>query len=285
VQLYVLDTPINTTNGDFSGKRVYVYNASDSLCTSGSPGHAPIGGGNQAYGSYDSNHGGKVASIILGNVHGVLNYMQSLTSVVVFNSSGCADDTAFNNAANYVVHSQQQLQGMGMPGVANLSFGTPGVIDQVLNNGVTQMIGVGTFVSAAAGNDSQPASYGSPSDLAPYPGMLSVGATNIYGAQSSYSNYGSGVDIWAPGGENPATGGTGVMTCDGYDAGTSYAAPAVAAAAILYLSKYPYWSPASVGQQIKYDGQTRYGLLQLHIPDGCTYTCTDFNVCIPNFSE
>jgi len=224
VQLYVLDTPINTANGDFSGKRVNVYNASDPLCTGSSPGHTPIGGGNQAYGSYDPNHGGKVASIIVGNTHGVLSHMQSLTSVVVFNTSVCADDTAFNNAANYVIHSQQQLQGMGMPGVANLSFGTPGVIDAALNNGVTQMIGAGTFVTAAAGNDSQPASLGSPSDLAPYPGMLSVGATNIYGSAASYSNYGSGVDIWAPGGENPLTGGTGVMTCDGYDAGTSYAA-------------------------------------------------------------
>jgi len=159
------------------------------------------------------------------------------------------------------------------------------VSDAALNNGVTQMIGAGTFVTAAAGNDSQPASLGSPSDLAPYPGMLSVGATNIYGSAASYSNYGSGVDIWAPGGENPLTGCTGVMTCDGYDAGTSYAAPAVAGAAIIYFSKYPFATPYSAGQQIKYDAQSRYFLLNLHIPDGCTYTCVDFNLCYPNYSE
>jgi len=289
VQLYVLDTAINTKNpdgttkADFVGKTISVYDATDPACFGS--GDDPYLG-KKLWGGPSPDHGGEVASIIVGNVNGVVPQVKTFTSVVVFNTGFCADDTAFNNAADYVIRRQASLQGMGMPGVANLSFGTVGGTDEVLNNVVKQMISTGIFVAAAAGNNSQDACSGSPSVLAPYPGFMSVGATNVSGSVASYSNKGSCVDIWAPGGEDPKViGNIGVMTCDGPASGTSFAAPAVSGAAILYFSKYRYWTPANVAGQMKYDATVRWNMMNLHIPDGCTYTCTDFNVCTPLFTQ
>jgi subtilisin family serine protease len=106
-------------------------------------------------------------------------------------------------------------------------------------------------VVAAAGNDG----YDSPTFPASYPGVLSVAATDTTGVVQPYSQWGSAADIAAPGGVAPGDGPAQdeiVSTWPGntyrVDAGTSMAAPQVAAAAALLISHNPSLSGPQISQ-------------------------------------
>jgi subtilisin family serine protease len=133
------------------------------------------------------------------------------------------------------------------PGVVNMSLGgtTP---NQALDDAVTNSVNAGFFYAVAAGNSSTDACNASPSRLGPLDGVMSVAATDINEQEASFSNFGSCVDIWAPGVDVLSTalgGGTQVLS------GTSMASPHVAGAAALYLSSHPTDTPAQVESAIK----------------------------------
>lgn len=78
--------------------------------------------------------------------------------------------------------------------VANMSLG--GGSSSSINSAAKAMINAGVFLAVAAGNDNQNAANSSP---ASEPSVCTVGATTNADARASYSNYGSVVDIFAPG--------------------------------------------------------------------------------------
>lgn len=78
--------------------------------------------------------------------------------------------------------------------VANMSLG--GGSSSSINSAAKAMINAGVFLAVAAGNDNQNAANSSP---ASEPTVCTVGATTNADARASYSNYGSVVDIFAPG--------------------------------------------------------------------------------------
>jgi subtilisin family serine protease len=132
------------------------------------------------------------------------------------------------------------------PGVVNMSLG--GTPNQALDDAVINSVNAGFFYAVAAGNSGIDACNESPARLGPVSGVMSVAATDINEQEASFSNYGSCVDIWAPGVDIPSTwigGGTNTIS------GTSMASPHVAGAAALFLSSNPAATPAQIESAIK----------------------------------
>jgi subtilisin family serine protease len=139
------------------------------------------------------------------------------------------------------------------PAVANMSLG--GGASQALDDAVRKSAAGGVFYSLAAGNEgadackSSPARVGAGTDN----GIATVAATNKQDAETSWSNYGRCVDVWAPGtGILSTKKGGGTFTIGG----TSMAAPHVGGGAALYLSKNTAASPAAVEGAITSSAKT-----------------------------
>jgi subtilisin family serine protease len=134
------------------------------------------------------------------------------------------------------------------PAVANMSMG--GTASQALDDAVRRSVASGVLYVVAAGNNGDNACNYSPSRAGAGAdnGIVTVAATDASNREPSWSNYGSCVDLWAPGVNIVSTynnGGTATMS------GTSMASPHVAGAAALYLSRNPGASPAGTEALLK----------------------------------
>ncbi|RIH83036.1 Extracellular basic protease [Meiothermus luteus] len=130
-------------------------------------------------------------------------------------------------------------------GVINMSLGGPVACTNapVLQQAINEANNAGAIIVVAAGNANVDASTFSPAGCS---GVITVGATNAMGHRASYSNYGTRIDLMAPGGEPSgqqvvSTLGNGQY---GGKAGTSMAAPHVAGLLALMKSKKPTLSAA-----------------------------------------
>lgn len=139
--------------------------------------------------------------------------------------------------------------------VLNLSLGTAiaGACGQTEQTAINLIVGAGKVIVVAAGNESQDASNFSPANCS---GVITVAATNRSGSKSSISNFGSVVDISAPGGDNTAANpiysitNAGVTTpgADSYAYyhGTSISTAHISGIVALMLSANSLLSPAQV---------------------------------------
>lgn len=124
--------------------------------------------------------------------------------------------------------------------VINMSLGGPVACTNApaLQQAINEANNAGAIIVVAAGNSNMDASTFSPAGCS---GVITVGATNAAGNRASYSNYGTRIDLMAPGGEPSgqqvvSTLGSGQY---GGKAGTSMAAPHVAGVLALMKSKKP----------------------------------------------
>lgn len=128
--------------------------------------------------------------------------------------------------------------------VINMSLGGAGTCSSTYQNAINAAVARGTTVVVAAGNDNADASGFTPASCA---NVITVAATNKSGTRASYSNYGSNIDVAAPGGDSPdcttlivSTGNAGTQgpTTENYKcmAGTSMASPHVAGTVALMQS-------------------------------------------------
>lgn len=134
------------------------------------------------------------------------------------------------------------------PAVANMSLG--GGISTALDDAVRRSAASGVFYAVAAGNSGTNACNSSPAraGAGTNNGIVTTAASDRNNREASFSNFGSCVDIWAPGVDTLSTrlgGGTTRFS------GTSMASPHVAGSAALVLSRTPSATPTSVESTLK----------------------------------
>lgn len=219
VRVYIVDTGILTSHQEFGGRAVGGYTA--------------ISDGN---GTNDCNgHGTHVAGTVGGATTGIARSAQ-LVAVRVLDCSGSGTSSGVIAGIDWVV-SQKQAN-PSVPMVANLSLG--GSLNTSLNDAVTRAVEAGVVFAVAAGNSSADACTQSP---AATPAAVTVGATTSSDAMAYYSNFGSCLDIFAPG--------SGIVSSwynGGYAtlSGTSMATPHVAGVAAIILGDNPTYVPSQV---------------------------------------
>jgi subtilisin family serine protease len=223
VNVYIVDTGIRGTHVEFGGRVREDY-------TSINDGYGPTG---------CHWHGTHVAGTVGGATVGVAKGV-TLHSVRVLDCNGSGTSSGVIAGLDWVSANRV------LPAVVNMSLG--GSYDAATNDAVQREISAGITVVVAAGNAAQNACLSSPSSA---PNALTVGATTSSDAQASYSNFGSCVDLYAPG-SNVYSAWNTDDTSMGYASGTSMASPHVAGAAALYLQNNPSASPAQVDQAIVY---------------------------------
>jgi subtilisin family serine protease len=219
VRAYIIDTGIRTSHTQFGGRASAVFDA--------------LGGNGQ-----DCNgHGTHVAGTVGGSTYGVAK-SSLLRAVRVLDCNGSGSTSGVISGVDWV------RQNFIAPAVANMSLG--GGVSSALDTAVNNLSNAGVTIAVAAGNSNANACNSSPARAA---NAITTGATTTTDARASFSNFGTCVDIFAPG--------SGILsawfssnTATATLSGTSMASPHVAGVAALYKQAVPSASATTVRNAI-----------------------------------
>ena len=219
VRAYVIDTGIRTTHTQFGGRASNVFDA--------------FGGS----GADCNGHGTHVSGTIGGSTYGVAK-SALLRGVRVLDCNGSGSNSGVIAGVDWVTSNHIN------PAVANMSLG--GGASSALDTSVNNLANSGVPIAVAAGNSNVDACGTSPARAA---NAITVGATTTTDARASFSNFGTCLDIFAPG--------SGILsswfssdTATATLSGTSMASPHVAGVAALYKQFSPGASSTTVRNAI-----------------------------------
>ncbi len=217
VYTYIVDTGVRPNHNEFGNRVLSGFTAI-----------------NDGRGSSDCNgHGTHVAGTVAGSVYGVAKAAR-IVPVRVLGCTGGGSNAGVIAGMDWIAANHVK------PAVANMSLG--GGASTATDNAVTNMRNAGVTVVVAAGNENQNACNVSPARAA---SAITVGSTTTNDTRSNFSNWGSCVDIFAPGSNITAAWHTSNSALNTIS-GTSMAAPHVAGVAALFLANNPNATPAQV---------------------------------------
>lgn len=221
VTIYIVDTGIRSTHAEYAGRVTMGPDYIDGGTTTGDC----------------QGHGTRVASDAAGLTMGTARESK-IVAVRVLGCDGSGSSTGIVQALDWIV---TQVAANPGPAVVNMSLGINGVCAPV-NAAVARATAAGVAVVVAAGNSNLNACNVSPASA---PSAITVGATDITDTRASFSNYGSCLDLYAPGASVDGAEKSGDNSYSLWS-GTSAASPFVAGLAALYLEQFPTATPAQV---------------------------------------
>ncbi|MFZ5986607.1 MAG: FlgD immunoglobulin-like domain containing protein [Bacillota bacterium] len=247
ITVAIVDTGVDASHPDLSGSLVYGYNAIN----------------NTSYTDDDNGHGTHVAGIasgIINNSRGIAGVAgkSRIMPIKVLSASGSGYTSDIGEGIMWAADRGAK--------VINLSLGGPSS-DKFMQDAVNYAYNKGALIIAAAGNSNTSV----PSYPAALNNVVAVSATDQSNNRTSFSNYGSHIDLAAPGVSIYSTTYDGLY---GYKSGTSMAAPFVAGAAALIWSLDTNKSPYEIESILKstaydigilgWDEAFGYGLIDVY---------------------
>ncbi|KAF6753954.1 serine protease [Ephemerocybe angulata] len=223
VDIYVIDTGIRVTHTDFGDRAKWA---------------ATFGG----YADQDGNgHGTHCAGSAVGGRYGVAKLANVFAIKVLSDAgSGFASDVIAG-----MEYAMKAAQASGKPSVVSMSLG--GGVNSAIDTAAKNLVASGVHTVVAAGNDNADAANTSPARV---PEVITVAATTITDERASFSNFGSLIDIFAPG-QNIISTWKDSDTATAMLSGTSMATPHVAGLVAYLISVNGNMTPAAMRQKIR----------------------------------
>lgn len=229
---YVIDTGIRTTHAEF-------------LAPGAAPASRAVWGMNFIAGSADTDengHGTHCAGTIGGATKGVAP-LTELIAVKVFDKNGNGPWSGVIAALDWAV---QHATANGRVGRAVINMSLGGSRWNVIEDAVTAAVNAGVAVVVAAGNSGQPVNTTSP---AACPDAITVGAIDSTDMRPSWSNWGLGLDFFAPGADIQSAW---IDSDSAYrsESGTSMAAPHVTGLVAYLMEQFGPQTPQQMRQRL-----------------------------------
>jgi len=229
VDAYIIDTGIYLQHNDFGGRARWGTNQVDNDNTDG------------------NGHGTHVAGTVGAMTYGLAKKC-NLVAVKVLNAGGSGTTAGVIAGVNWVINDVNKKYGSKKrklaKAVANMSLG--GGRSTTLNNAVDAAVEAEVIMAVAAGND-----YASACNYSPASAELAIstGASDNTDSMAYFSNYGSCVDVFAPGVSITSTWSNGPSSINTIS-GTSMAAPHIAGIAAKLITEHPGYDADKIKDEL-----------------------------------
>jgi len=233
VHIYVLDTGVRTTHKEFRGARrlVEITDGVDRICS---------GPGTKFCARDFNGHGTHCAGTAAGKTYGVAP-RATIHAVKVMGDDG-------KGLVSWIVRGVQFVYGLPQrPAVMSMSVGAKGTgRSAAMDFAINRAVALGVTVVVAAGNNGRDACDYTPAFIN---AAITVAASTSHDSMASFSNYGSCVDLFAPGVDIPSAGHHWNKASKTLS-GTSMACPHVSGAVALWLTINPDLQPGQIKEKL-----------------------------------